>query len=45
MRKAIFSLLAVMVIAIGATAMWGPIAQAKYTYLFQASDGNDANSQ
>jgi hypothetical protein len=40
MRQAIFSLLAVMAIAMGVTAL-GSAAHAKYTYLHQASDGND----
>jgi hypothetical protein len=41
MRKAIFSILAVMAIAVGVTAL-GSAAHAKYVYLHPPSDGNDA---
>jgi hypothetical protein len=41
MRKATFVLLAVMALAIGVTALGSVGAHAKYTYLHQASDGND----
>jgi hypothetical protein len=43
MKKATFALLAVMALAIGVTALGSVGAQAKYTYLHQASDGNDTN--
>jgi hypothetical protein len=43
MKKATFALLAVMAIAIGVTALGSVGAQAKYTYLHQAADGNDCN--
>jgi hypothetical protein len=42
MRKAMFTLLAIIALAIGATALDSAGAQAKYTYLHQASDGNHA---
>lgn len=43
MRKAVFSILAIMAIAVGVTA-WGSAAHAKYVYLHPPSDSSESGS-